>query len=124
MQRNLQCFAVGTALVMLMSVATDAAEVSICSIIGDPASFDHHAITLQGTVNELKETTSRRGNDYTTFKLQDPSGCGVMTFSWGHLVLKNGDHVCVDGLFETEHHNGPYVFYNEFGAKKVTSQCW
>jgi hypothetical protein len=36
------------------------------------SSFDHKTVTLQGTATAVKETTSRRGNDYTTFKLQGP----------------------------------------------------
>ena len=70
----------------------------------------------------LKETTSHKGNDYTTFKLQDPSGCGSLNiFSWGHPSLSNGDHVRVEGTFETEHHQGQYTFYNEVEATTVTS---
>ena len=62
----------------------------------------------------LKETTSHRGNDYTTFKLQDPTGCGALSvFTWGHPTLSNGNHVQVEGTFETEHHQGQYTFYNE-----------
>jgi hypothetical protein len=78
-------------------------------------------VTLQGTATSVKEATSRRGNDYTTFKLQDPNGSdAVSIFSWGHTALTSGDHVRVDGVFETEHHQGQYTFYNEVEATKVT----
>ena len=33
----------------------------------------------------------------------------------------NGDQVRVDGVFETEHHQGRYTFHNEVEATKVTS---
>jgi hypothetical protein len=34
-----------------------------------------------------RETTSRAGNNYTTFKLEDQSGsCAVNIFIWGHLL--------------------------------------
>jgi hypothetical protein len=63
------------------------------------ANFNHPNVTLQGTALGVKETTSHRGNDYTTFKLQDPSGCGAVNiFTWGHPALSNGDQVRVDGL--------------------------
>jgi hypothetical protein len=57
----------------------------------------------------------------STFKLQGPSGCGAVDiFTWGHPTpLTNGDHVRVDGVFETEHHQGHYTFYNEVQATKV-----
>lgn len=108
---------------LLTTVATsNAAEVGVCAIVAKPANFDHQTVALQGTATALKETTSRRGNDYTTFKLQDPSGCGAVSiFTWGHPTLSNGDHVSVEGVFETKHHQGRYTFYNEVEAIKVTS---
>ena len=46
----------------------------------DPAAFDGQNVTLDGTVTDLKEKRSRKGNDYTTFKLQD---CGAVNiFTW------------------------------------------
>ena len=115
---------VGTiALVLLTSVPiTYAAEVGVCAIVAKPSDFDHQTVTLLGTAAALKETTSHRGNDYTTFKLQDASGCGaVNVFGWGHAGMSNGDHVRVDGVFETVHHQGRYTFYNEVEASKVTA---
>jgi hypothetical protein len=105
---------------LLTSVAANAADVAICSIVGNPASFDHQNVTLQGTAIGVKETSSQRGNDYTIFKLQDPSCGSVDIFAWGHPTLTNGDVVRVDGVFETEHHQGRYTFYNEVQATKVT----
>jgi hypothetical protein len=111
-----------TAFVLLTSAAVNAVEITVCSIVANPAGFNSQIITLQGTTIALKETTSRRGNDYTTFKLQDPSGrCAVDIFTWGHPLLTNGDHVRVEGVFETEHHQSPYTFYNEVQATKVTA---
>jgi hypothetical protein len=107
---------------MLIAVigAGHAAEVPICSIIAQPRSFDHQNVSLQGTVTSLRETTSRRGNDYTIFKLHDP-GCGALNiFTWGHPALTNGGNVRVDGVFETEHHQGRYTFYNEVETTKIT----
>jgi hypothetical protein len=63
--------------------ANGAADIALCSIVEKPANFDHQSVTLQGTALGVKETTSHRGNDYTTFKLQDPSGCGASTSSLG-----------------------------------------
>jgi hypothetical protein len=87
--------------------------------VANHASFNHQNVSLQGAVIGLRETTSRAGNDYTTFKLQD-GGCDVNIFMWGHPTLMNGNHVRVDGVFEIEHHQGRYTFYNEVEATKVT----
>src|SRR6516165_3803015 len=110
---------VTAAFLLLSLAAAHAADVSIHSIVTDPASFDHQIVTLQGTAIAVKETTSQRGNDYTTFKLQD-GGESVSIFTWGHPPLGNGDRVQVEGVFEREHHQGRYTFYNEVEATKVS----
>ena len=109
MFQKLQLLA-GLAIVMLLpSVNGSAADVTVCSVTSNRASFDHKSVTLQGTAIMVRETTSRRGNNYTTFKLHDPNGaCDINVFTWGHPTLANGDHVQVDGVFETEHHQGQY----------------
>lgn len=114
----------GAAALVLGSLisAAQSADTGVCAIAAKPASFDHQGISLRGTVASLRETTSRKGNAYTTFKLQDPSGCGSLDiFSWGHPSLGNGDHVRVDGTFETEHYEGQYRFYNEVEATTISS---
>jgi hypothetical protein len=90
----------------------------------NPTNFDHQTVVLEGTAAAVRETTSRKGNDYTTFKLQGPGGCGAVNiFAWGHPALASGDHVCVRGVFETEHYQGGYKFYNEVEAVKVAPLC-
>jgi hypothetical protein len=121
MRRRKILFGGSTILPLLWSVTiATAAEVGVCDIVARPAGFDHQTVTLQGTATAVGETTSRRGNDYTIFKLQGPNGCGTVDiFTWGHPTLSSGEHVRVDGVFETEHHQGHYTFYNEVQATKV-----
>ena len=108
-------------LALLASVASpEAAEVEICSLVAKPSSFDQQVITFQGTATAVKKTTSRRGNDYTLFKLQGPGGCGTVdVFIWGHPKLSDGDRVRVEGVFETVHHQDQLVFHNQIEATKV-----
>jgi hypothetical protein len=79
-------------LALLASIASaDAAEVAICSLVAKPSNFDRQPVTFQGIATAVKKTTSRRGNDYTLFKLQGPGGCGTVdVFMWGHPKLSNG----------------------------------
>ncbi len=112
----------GAAVLLLLGSAAipNAAEGGLCSLVTKPANFDRQAVTLQGTATAVKETTSRQGNNYTLFKLQDPGGCGaVNVFTWGHPKLSNGDHVRVEGVFETVHHQDRSIFYNQVEATKV-----
>jgi hypothetical protein len=75
--RKTHLLAGATMLALLALIANiDAADVGVCAIVANPVNFDHQTVMLEGMVATLKETTSRRGNDYTTFKLQDRSGCG------------------------------------------------
>jgi hypothetical protein len=102
-----------TAAVLLASLTANAVDVSVCSILANRTSYDHQNIAMQGTA-----TASHAGNDYTTFNLLD-GGCEVKIFSWGHPSLTNGSHVRVEGVYEVEHHQGRYTFYNEVQATKV-----
>jgi len=110
-----------TTLALLASGASaDAADVAICSLVAKPSNFDRQAVTFQGIATAVKKTTSRRGNDYTLFKLQGPGDCGTVdVFMWGHPKLSNGDHVRVEGVFESVHHQDRSVFYNQVEATKV-----
>ena len=71
-------------LALLASCAgADGADVAICSLATKPANFDRQAVTFQGTATAVRKTTSRRGNDYTVFKLQGPRDCGTVdVFMW------------------------------------------
>jgi hypothetical protein len=107
--------------VLLTSAPGHAVDVAVHSLVVNPNGFDQKAVTLEGTAESVKETTSGAGNDYTTFKLEDPNGASAISiFLWGHPALMNGDHVRVEGVFETEYHQGPYTFYSGVEATKVT----
>jgi len=98
------------------------AHITVCAIVAKPSKFDNRGVRLDGIITDLYETTSQRGNDYTTFNLKDAGGCTVTVFAWGHPTLVEGARVHVDGLFETEHHAGKYVFKNEVSASLITSR--
>lgn len=121
-RRNIGLIGGAATLALLASAAVpNAAEVGVCSLVAKPANFDRQAVTLRGTATAVKETTSRQGNNYTLFKLQDPGGCGAVNiFMWGHPKLSNGNHVSVEGVFETVHHQDRSIFYNQVEATKLT----
>jgi hypothetical protein len=118
--RVTSAFLLAMGLVLSTSATCTAADDAVCSIARKPQEFDHKSVTLKGTPVNVKETTSRRGYDYTTFKLQGSAGCAVSIFTWGHPTLSTCDQVGVEGVFETEHRQGRYTFYNEIQATKVT----
>lgn len=86
----------------------------IANILAAPASFDGQHVTVSGTVQQLSERTSRRGNDYTTFDLCDAS-C-VHIYSFGHPKIANGQTLTVNGKFFADKHVGTTEFKNEIDA--------
>ena len=87
---NIGLIAGAATLALLGSAAIPiAAEVGLCSLVAKPANFDRQAVTLQGAATAVKKTTSRQGNNYTLFKLEDPRGCGAVNiFTWGHPQIQ------------------------------------
>ena len=118
--RGACAFALAVTLVINQPFPSTAADDVACSIVKKPQDFNHKSLSLRGAPINVKEITSRRGNDYTTFTLRVSAGCTVKVFTWGHPTLSTCDQVNVDGVFETEHRQGPYTFYNEIQANKVT----
>jgi hypothetical protein len=96
-----------------------AREAALSTVVETPAQFDGQTLTLRGTITALKETVSRGGNDYTTFKLQDAGGRAVNIFKWGHPSLKDGDWVEVEGIFRQTKHVAAYTFHNEVEAQSI-----
>jgi hypothetical protein len=110
---NLACF------LLVLSVVASGAEVSIRDVTANPAKFDGQTVTLRGTAQAVKATTSRKGNDYTTFQVKDTSGAAVRVFSWGHPAIRDGLSVEVVGVFQQTKRVGRYTFYNEVEAQTV-----
>jgi hypothetical protein len=95
-------------------IAAALALTLINDILANPASFDNKHIAVAGTVAQLAEKTSKRGNDYTTFDLCDTS-C-IHVYSYGHPKLANGQKLTVNGTFFADKHIGSLDFKNELDA--------
>ena len=87
-------------------------------IMANVDRYDGQPITTRGTVKNLRETVSRRGNAYYTFDLVDGSR-GVKVFSFGNAPCQVGSAATVEGTFKKVTQQGRYVFYNEIQATSV-----
>ena len=97
-----------------------AAEPNICTVSANPSTFDHRRLTLEGIVAGLRKTTSRSGSKYMTFLLRSSAGCGgVIVFAQEPATLSNGDHIQVEGVFETQHLRDGSIFNNEMQATRI-----
>jgi hypothetical protein len=82
-------------------------------------AFDGREVVLEGKASAVDPRTSRRGNDYFTFRLSDETGASMKVFSWGKPAIVPGDRVEVRGRFQKERRVGRYTFTNEVEASRI-----
>ncbi len=93
-----------------------ATPTAIADILTNPASFDGKHLTVNGTVTQLSEKTSKRGNDYTVFDLCAPASSCIHAYSHGHPKIANGQTLTVNGTFFAVKKVGTLEFKNELDA--------
>jgi hypothetical protein len=95
----------------------DAVDASPETILTNPARFDGQSVTVRGTISNLRETVSRRGNPYYTLDLSDGKQA-IRVFSFGKAVCRTGT-ATVEGTFARVKQVGRLTFYNEITATQV-----
>lgn len=91
----------------------------IGDILARPDTFDGREVVLEGKASAVDPRTSRRGNDYFTFRISDETGTSLKVFSWGKPAITPGDRVQVSGRFQRERRVGRYSFTNEVEASRI-----
>lgn len=87
-------------LLFLSSAANaQALKTTVGDILANPNNFDGKMVQVEWKVLDLKFKTSKRGNPYTTFKLNS-DGKNLSVFSFGHLPISEADSVRVMGRFK------------------------
>src|SRR6185503_6168873 len=56
---------------------------SIDAIVANPSAFDGKHVSVHGSVADVKQKTSRKGNDYTTFQVCETKCVNV--YAHGHV---------------------------------------
>jgi hypothetical protein len=106
--------------VVLLGLAGPAlARDRIGDILARPDAFDGREVVLAGKASAVDPRTSRRGNDYFTFRLSDETGASLKVFSWGKPAITPGDRVEVRGRFQRERRVGRYTFTDEVEASRI-----
>jgi hypothetical protein len=119
---RLRAIGSATLIVLVLTGASNAADASVCAVSANPSKFDHQSVTLEGIVTALFKETSRRHRKEMTFTLRSLAGCGsVLVYAQEPVTVSNGDHIRVEGVFETEHHRDGMTFHNEMQATNVTA---
>ena len=86
-------------------------------ILKNPERFDGQAVTTRGTVTNLQERVSGKGNPYYTLDLTD-GRAAIRIFSFGTSPCRTGA-ATVEGTFAKVKQQGRYTFYNEVTATRV-----
>lgn len=106
--------------VVLLGLAGPAlARDRLSDILARPDAFDGREVVLAGKASAVDPRTSRRGNDYFTFRLSDETGASLKVFSWGKPAIAPGDRVEVRGRFQRERRVGRYTFSDEVEASRI-----
>jgi hypothetical protein len=119
---GLQLLAGAILFALVSTSASNAAEPNVCAVSANPSNFDHQRVTLEGVVTALFRETSHNRQKEMTFTLRSLAGCGsVIVYARAPVTVNNGDHIRVEGVFETEHHRDGMIFHNEMQAITVTA---
>lgn len=92
-------------------------QVNVQALLTEGKKYDGKQVVLVGTVRNLKERVSKKGNPYYTFKIGEGKQT-VSVFSYGKAPVKEGDRVRVTGKFAVEKRVGYAVFRNEIDVSK------
>jgi len=107
-----------TLLVLLVTVRpVGALDASPSAILSSPDRFDGKSVTMYGSITNLHETVSHRGNPYYTFDLSDGKRT-IRVFSFGKAPCRAGT-VTVEGTFDQVKQVGTRTFRNEVTAAQV-----
>jgi hypothetical protein len=91
----------------------------IGDVLARTDAFDGRDVIVEGKASAVDPRTSRRGNDYFTFRISDVAGTSLKVFSWGKPAFAPGDRVEVSGRFQRERQVGRYTFTNEVEASRI-----
>ena len=103
---------------LLLVTSAKALNTSPSAVLTTPDRFDGQTVTISGTITNLRERVSQRGNAYYTFDLSDGKQA-IRVFSFGNAPCRGGK-ATVDGTFEKVKQQGRYTFYNEVTATSMT----
>jgi hypothetical protein len=86
-------------------------------ILANPDRFDGHMVTIEGTMTNLKQRVSRRGDPYYKFDLSDGTQA-IRVLSLGRSPCRSGA-VTVEGTFAKMKRDRRHTSYNVVSARRV-----
>ena len=107
------------ALAALVPSAVAARDQSPTEILAQPERFNEQNVVIAGTVSNVRELVSARGNPYFIFDVDD----GLRALSvvqFGTSGCEAGHHAIVEGQFLKVRRQGSETFWNQVRAYRVT----
>jgi hypothetical protein len=101
------------------ALAARADLVTVKDLLAEPDKWHGRAVVVTGGVGKLEARTSKRGNPYYTFLLNDGMQ-SVTVFSYGTPEVRDGSRVQVEGTFLKIKRVGQYTFHNQVDARRIS----
>ncbi|MGQ0666173.1 MAG: hypothetical protein ACT4O4_03985 [Nitrospiraceae bacterium] len=107
-----------SALLSPVSPALAGGLIEIAELLAHPEQYDHQDVLVTGKVMNVQLATNRQGQPAYGFLLQDQAGT-LKVISLGHVEVREGDQVIVEGVFSRLRQVGRTIVYNEIKALSV-----
>lgn len=105
-------------LTILGPLAAAARDRSPSEILASPDVFDGRPLVIAGTIANLREQLSTRGNAYYVFDLEDGRR-SIRVLAYGNTACQAGAYATVEGRFRRVKRQGAETVYNEVEAYRV-----
>lgn len=106
-------------ILIILTFISKACEITtVSAIAADSHKFDGKEVCVEGSVSD-PHLSSRAGNNYATFGLNDDNGKSLSVYFLGTLSIKEGDKVMVTGKYVVKKIVLKVTLYNEIDAISV-----
>jgi hypothetical protein len=90
----------------------------ITEILTHPEQYDRQEVAVTGQVTNIQLATNREGQPAYGFLLKSQAGT-LKVISLGHIEVREGDQVIVEGVFSHHRQAGRVIIYNEIKALSI-----
>ena len=90
----------------------------ITEILTHPEQYDRQEVVVTGQVTNIQLATNREGQPAYGFLLKSQAGT-LKVISLGHIEVREGDQVIVEGVFSHHRQAGRVIIYNEIKALSI-----
>ncbi|MDH4187018.1 MAG: hypothetical protein OEV08_08470 [Nitrospira sp.] len=90
----------------------------IAELLSHPEQYDRQEVVVTGQVTNVQLATNRQGQPAYGFLLKDQAGT-LKVISLGHIEVREGDQVIVEGIFARLRQAGRTIIYNEIKALSI-----